>query len=166
MGSIPSASLTVVALGFRLDAFRRMPDGYGFLVAPGEPLDILGALCESNLWPDRAPEGRLLIRVMIGGSERPDLLTRSDADLTALAMGALDRVWGLTSGPERTWVMRHADAIPQYPVGHRALLGAIAGRLDLFPGLHLTGNGYRGVSVGSLLEDAARVAERLVERAS
>ena len=164
MGSIPSASLAVVALGFRPEAFRRAPDGYGFLVAPGEPLEILGALCESNLWPGRAPEGRVLIRVMIGGSERPDLLTRSDADLTALAMAALDRAWGLTSGPERTWLLRHADAIPQYPVGHRALLGAMAGRLDLLPGLYLAGNGYRGVSVGSLLEDATRVAERLVER--
>lgn len=166
LGSIPSASLGVVALGFRPEAFRRAPDGYGFLVAPGEPLEILGALCESNLWPGRAPEGRILIRVMLGGAERPDLLTRSDADLTGLAMGALDRAWGLTSGPERTWVMRHADAIPQYPVGHRALLGAIAGRLDLLPGLHLAGNGYRGVSVAALLEDAARVAERLVERAA
>ena len=165
MGSIPSASLAVVALGFRSEAFRARPDGYGFLVAPGEPLEILGALCESHLWPGRAPEGRVLIRVMIGGSERPDLLTRSDADLTGLAMGALDRVWGLTSGPERTWVMRHTEAIPQYPVGHRALLGAMAGRLDLLPGLHLAGNGYRGVSVAALLEDATRVAERLVERA-
>jgi oxygen-dependent protoporphyrinogen oxidase len=163
--SIPSASLAVVAMGFRPEAFRTRPDGYGFLVAPGEPLDILGALCESNLWPGRAPEGRVLIRVMIGGSERPDLLTRSDADLMGLAMGSLDRAWGLTSGPERTWVMRHADAIPQYPVGHRALLGAIAGRLDLLPGIHLAGNGYRGVSVASLLEDATRVAERVMERA-
>lgn len=162
---IPSASLAVVAMGFRPDAFRTKPDGYGFLVAPGEPLEILGALCESNLWPGRAPEGRVLIRVMVGGSERPDLLTRSDADLVGLSMGALDRAWGLASGPERTWVIRHAEAIPQYPVGHRTLLGAIVGRLDLLPGLHLTGNGYRGVSVGSLLEDAARVAARVMERA-
>jgi oxygen-dependent protoporphyrinogen oxidase len=163
---IPSASLAVVAMGFRPEAFRTKPDGYGFLVAPGEPLEILGALCESNLWPGRAPEGRVLIRVMAGGSERPDLLTKSDADLVGLAMGALDRAWGLASGPERTWVMRHTEAIPQYPVGHRVLLGAMAGRLDLLPGLYLTGNGYRGVSVGSLLEDAARVAERVVERAA
>jgi protoporphyrinogen/coproporphyrinogen III oxidase len=166
LGQIPSASLAVVAMGFRPEAFRSAPDGYGFLVAPGEPLEILGGLCESNLWPGRAPEGRILIRVMAGGAERPDLLTRSDAELVGLAMGALDRAWGLTSGPERTWVMRHTDAIPQYPVGHRALLGTIAGRLDLWPGLHLAGNGYRGVSVGSLLEDATRVAERLVERAA
>jgi protoporphyrinogen/coproporphyrinogen III oxidase len=165
LARIPSASLAVVALGFPLEAFRSRPDGYGFLVAPGEPLEILGALCESNLWPGRAPEGRILLRVMIGGSERPDLLTRSDTDLVGLAMSALDRAWGLTSGPERTWVMRHVEAIPQYPVGHRALLGAVAGRLDLQPGLYLTGNGYRGVSVGSLLEDAARVAATLVERA-
>jgi len=162
---IPSAGLAVVAMAFRPEAFRAAPDGYGFLVAPGEPLDILGALYESNLWPKRAPDGRILIRAMLGGAERPDLLTRSDADLIAAAMKALDRTLGLRSGPERTWVIRQEEAIPQYAVGHRALLASMAPRLKALPGIHLAGNGYQGISVASIVEDAERVARSVAERA-
>ncbi len=162
IGGIHAVGVAVVTLAFRPQAFRTAPDGYGFLVAPGEPMEILGALYESNLFPGRAPEGRLLMRVMIGGLERPDLLTRSDADLVGLAMKSLDRTLGLVSGPERTWVIRQEEAIPQYEVGHRALISAIASGLDALPGLHLAGNGYRGVSVGALVEDAERVAARVL----
>src|SRR6185436_7373789 len=111
---IPSASVALVALGFRNEAFRAKPDGYGFLVAPGEDLPILGALFESNLFPERAPEGFTLVRVFLGGTERPELVTEPDGRLAALACEGLDRALGLKSGPARTWVMRQPDAIPQY----------------------------------------------------
>ena len=166
LAALPCAGLAVVGLGFRPEAFRKAPDGYGFLVAPGDEPGVLGALCETNLWPDRAPEGRILIRAMVGGVGSESVVTRSDAELVGLAMKALDRAWGLSGGPERSWVIRQMDAIPQYPVGHRQALGTIAGRLDLWPGLHLVGSAYRGVSVASLIEDAARVGARLVERAA
>ena len=41
-------------------------------------------------------------------------------------------------------------------------LGKLAARLETLPGLHLTGNAYRGVSVASLMEDAERTAERVL----
>jgi oxygen-dependent protoporphyrinogen oxidase len=163
--TIPSAGLNVIGLGFRAEAFKKPPDGYGFLVAPGEPLDVLGALFESNLFPGRAPEGHVLVRIMIGGAERPELVTRRDDELVALSMKALDRLVGLKHGPERTWIVRQREAIPQYQVGHRALIGGIAKRLDAAPGLHLTGNGYRGVSVATLIEDAEKTAERILRSA-
>jgi len=122
---ITSAGLTVVGMGFRPDAFRTPPDGYGFLVSPGEDLDILGALFESNLFPGRAPEGRVLVRAMVGGAERPELVTKTDAELIALSMKALDRTLGMRSGPERTWIIRQEDATPQYAVGHRTVLKEI-----------------------------------------
>ncbi|MGH7680728.1 MAG: protoporphyrinogen oxidase, partial [Candidatus Eiseniibacteriota bacterium] len=162
LGAIPSAGVAIVSMAFRPQAFRTAPDGYGFLVAPGEPVEILGALFESNLFPGRAPSERVLIRAMLGGAERPDLLTRSDADLVGFAMKALDRALGLVSGPERTWVIRQEDAIPQYEVGHRALLAAIGSGLEGHPSLFLAGSGYRGVSVGSLVEDAERIATRVL----
>jgi len=161
VGTIESAGLAVAALAFRPEAFRKTADGYGYLVAPGEEIEVLGALFESNLFPDRAPEGRILARVMIGGAERPDLITRSDADLIGLAMKALDRTHGLASGPERTWVIRQEAAIPQYAVGHVALMADVEQRLGGLPGLLLTGNGYRGISVAALAEDAERVAARV-----
>ena len=160
LSAIESAGVAVAALAFQPQAFRSRPDGYGFLVAPGEDLEILGAVFESNLFPDRATEGRILVRAMMGGVDRPDLLARSDADLIALAMKALDRTLGLAIGPERTWVIRQEESIPQYALGHRSLVGSIASGLDGLPGLYVTGNAYRGVSVGSVIEDAERVAAR------
>jgi oxygen-dependent protoporphyrinogen oxidase len=165
LGRIESAGIAVVALSFRAEAFRSAPDGYGFLVPPSDPLDILGALFESNLWPGRAPEGRVLVRAMVGGTSRPDLLVRGDADLIAAAMKALDRTVGLKGGPEKTWVIRQEEAIPQYPVGHRATLTTIASKLAALPGIHVAGNAYRGISVPAIVEDAERVATRMVEEA-
>jgi oxygen-dependent protoporphyrinogen oxidase len=163
---IDSAGLTVVGMGFRPDAFRTPPDGYGFLVSPGEDLDILGALFESNLFPDRAPEGRVLVRAMVGGAERPELSAKSDAELIALSMKALDRTLGMRSGPERTWIIRQEDAIPQYAVGHLEMVAEIERKLAVLPGLYLAGNGYRGVSVASLLEDSEKLAARMLAPAA
>jgi oxygen-dependent protoporphyrinogen oxidase len=162
LGTIESVGLAVVALAFRRDRFRSAPDGYGYLVAPGEELPVLGALFESNLFSGRAPDAQVLVRVMMGGADRPELLTRSDAELAGLAMGALDRTHGLASGPERTWVMRQESSIPQYAAGHTALLADFDRRVAAHPGLYLTGNAYRGVSVSSLAEDAERIAARVV----
>jgi len=162
---VESAGLAVVGMAFRPEAFRAPPDGYGFLVAPGEDLDVLGILFESNLFPDRAPEGRVLARAMVGGIERPDLLAKSDTDLIGLSMKALDRAIGLKSGPERTWVIRHDHAIPQYALGHRAMVSSLTARLAARSGLHLAGSGYRGISVPSILDDAERVAGRVLAEA-
>jgi oxygen-dependent protoporphyrinogen oxidase len=165
IGAIAPAGLNVVAMGFRADAFRAPPDGYGFLVSPGEDLDVLGILFESNLFDGRAPEGHVLVRAMVGGAERPELVTKSDSELVGLSMKALDRTVGVKCGPERTWIVRQEDAIPQYAVGHRTALAEIERRLASFPGLHLAGNGYRGVSLASLLEDGERVAAKVLEGA-
>jgi oxygen-dependent protoporphyrinogen oxidase len=156
---IACAGVAMVALAFRAEAFRMKPDGYGFLVAPGEDLPILGALFESNLFQGRAPSGFVLVRAILGGVERPDLLTRPDADLIGLACQALDRAVGLKGGPEKTWVARQEGAIPQYTLGHRERIATVMSRLGSFPGLYLAGNAYRGVSIGSIVEDADRVAE-------
>jgi oxygen-dependent protoporphyrinogen oxidase len=164
LAAIPTAGVAVVALGFPRESFRSPPDGFGFLVPPEEPIEILGALYESNLFPGRAPPERVLVRVMIGGAERPDLSTRRDDELVALAMNALDRTLGLKHGPERTWVVRQEAAIPQYAVGHRERMAGVSKRLDALPGITLTGNGYRGVSVPHLIEDAERAAERILRR--
>jgi oxygen-dependent protoporphyrinogen oxidase len=159
---IPHAGIAVVALAFRDEAFRSRPDGYGFLVAPGEDLPVLGALFESNLFPERAPKGFTLVRAFLGGVDRPDLLTQLDAKLIGLACEGLDRAVGLKGGPERTWVMRQEGAIPQYTLGHRERVASVMKRLGSFPGLYIAGNAYRGVSVGSIVEDADRVAGWLV----
>jgi protoporphyrinogen/coproporphyrinogen III oxidase len=156
--AIPTAPIGMVACAFSRDAFRVAPEGYGFLVAPGEDVPALGTLIESNVFPGRAPAGTVLVRVVMGGTDGPDLGGRTDAELAGLALETLDRAWGLTGEPLRAWVGRQPHGIPQYVLGHLGRLGRIDERLRSLPGLHLAGNAYRGVAVGRLVDDAEVVA--------
>ena len=58
-------------------------------------------------------------------------------------------------------VYRYEQAIPQYEVGHQALLDGLEARLRAFPGLFLTGNSYRGVSVNDCLREGKRTADKV-----
>jgi protoporphyrinogen/coproporphyrinogen III oxidase len=162
VAAIPTAPIGMAAYAFTIDAFREPPGGYGFLVAPGQDLPVLGVLVESNVFPGRAPAGTVLVRVILGGSDTPDLAHRCEEDLRASALDTLDRAWGLRSEPLRTWFRRQEHGIPQYVLGHGARLERLAARLRAYPGLHLAGNAYRGVAVGRLVEDAEVVATAVV----
>jgi protoporphyrinogen/coproporphyrinogen III oxidase len=158
LAGIPTAPIGMVALAFAREAFAVPPDGFGFLVAPGEALRVLGCLVESNVFAGRAPPGTVLIRVIMGGVATPDIAELSDAELTQHALDALDRAWGLTGAPLRTWMGRQERGIPQYVIGHQARLRRIDEGLRRQPGLHLAGNAYRGIAVGKLVDDADLVA--------
>jgi len=159
---IPSGTIGMVAMGFAAEAFRSPPDGFGFLVAPGEELDVLGVLVESNVFPHRAPEGTVLVRAILGGVAGPPIDELSDDAMERIARTAVDRAWGLVDGPEaaplRSWVGRQDRGIPQYVMGHQARLDRIEERLRALPGVHLAGNAYRGIAVGKLVDDAEVVA--------
>jgi len=166
VAAIVSADIAVAALAFRREAFAGAPDGYGFLVAPGEPLDILGALFESNIFPDRAPKSHVLVRVIMGGAGRDDVPRRCYDELVATAVDAIDRAVGLRGAPDRTWVHRQPAAIPQYLMGHLGRVERIERRLAGLPGLCVAGNAYRGIAVGSIVADAEVVAERVLRAAA
>jgi protoporphyrinogen/coproporphyrinogen III oxidase len=163
---IPTAPIGMVALAFAPDALRTPPDGFGFLVAPSETLRVLGTLIESNVFPGRAPDGTVLVRAIMGGVDDPAFVSRSDADIEAIALDAIDRAWGLAGAPLRTWVGRQTRGIPQYVIGHHARLARIEGRLARFVGLHLAGNAYRGIAVGKLVDDADVVANAVWDAAA
>jgi oxygen-dependent protoporphyrinogen oxidase len=154
----PTAPIGAVALAFDQAAFETPPDGFGFLVAPSEGLQVLGVLIESNVFPGRAPEGKVLLRAIQGGTGNTPIDQRSDEDLIAAAVDLIDRAWGLADGPERSWLLRQERGIPQYVLGHGPRLDRIEARLRAHGRLHLAGNAYHGIAVGKLVDDAERVA--------
>ncbi len=72
------AGLVVVALAYRAADVPRPLDGYGYLTTRPEGLATLGVAWESSLFPRRSPEGIVLLRVMLGGSRRPESGGRAD----------------------------------------------------------------------------------------
>ena len=156
---IPTAPIGSVALAFDEASFERPPDGFGFLVAPSEGLQVLGVLVESNVFTGRAPDGKVLLRAIQGGTGNTPIEERSDEDMIDAAVDLIDRAWGLVEAPERRWVMRQRRGIPQYVLGHGPRLDRIEARLRRLGRLHVAGNAYHGIAVGKLVEDTERLVE-------
>lgn len=166
LADIRTAPLTVVCLGYdeaSLVAARGALDGFGFLIPRGEGPRILGALWETSIYDGRAPRGKVLLRVMVGGATDLEAVDLGDAELLAVARDDLRRTMRLQLAPVFVHIVRHRRGIPQYTTGHDARLQRLDGILAEHPGLFVAGSSYRGVSMNACVEDARRVARRVAE---
>lgn len=159
---IEYAPLGVLCLGWRREQVKHPLDGFGFLAPRREGLRSLGALFSSSIFRGRAPFGRVLMRVMLGGARDPQVLELDDDHLVLLALSELEPVLGLNGMPEHVRVFRHTRAIPQYNVGHEARIQRIAQRLADLPHLHLGGNAYHGVSINDCVRNAEVLATQII----
>jgi oxygen-dependent protoporphyrinogen oxidase len=158
VGGIEYAPIAVVHLGFA-PGTTPPPDGFGFLVPSGEKRRLLGAIHASTTFPFRVEGGRVLYTCMVGGARQPELVARDEEALVALAREELRALAGVTATPSFTEVIRWPVGIPQYNVGHLARVAAIDAALQRWPGLHLTGNAYKGVGLNDCIRHGARLAD-------
>ena len=164
IGGIAYPPLSIVCLGYERVKMGPGLDGFGFLVPSREKRGILGTVVDSNVFPNRAPEGHVLLRVMVGGARSPEKAELSDGALMDLVRSDLGDIMAVGSEPEFAQIYRHEKAIPQYLVGHAARLESIEKELEKFPGLVLTGNAYRGVSLNDCVLNAQKTAGSLCRR--
>ena len=162
VAEIPTAGLAVVALGFDADEMGGAPDGFGFLVPRGTGPRILGCLWDSSVFPGRAPDGKALMRVMIGGAHDPEAVELADDELMAIVMDDLRSVMGLTADPILTRIYRHPLGIGQYTVGHQDRLDRIHSRLADLPGLWVAGSSYYGISMNLCIQKACEQAGEIL----
>jgi len=156
---IPYASMTVICSGYSSDQIRHSLDGFGYLIPKKEGRNTLGTLWDSSMFENRAPEGKVLLRSMMGGACFPEYITLSDEEVVARVSKDLSVIMGIDSAPEFVRVFRHPQAIPQYTVGHGARLLALEKSLKAHPGLILTGNSYRGIGLNDCVAAAERAAD-------
>ena len=165
LGTIPVSPVTVVGLAYRSSDIPRDLDGYGYLVTRGEGLLTLGVLWESSLFAGRAPEGMVLLRVMMGGARSPQVSTLDGQAATRVALAELQTVFGVTAAPTRVWTFPAAGAISQYTIGHLDRVAAIRRLAARHTGLDLCGTSYDGVSFTSAVASASSLVEALLTRA-
>ncbi|MEX2173269.1 MAG: protoporphyrinogen oxidase [Pirellulaceae bacterium] len=162
VGSIPHAGCSLAFLGIRREQLSRPLAGFG-LVAPAiEKRKFIAASLASLKFPGRAPEGKLLLRVFVGGAMQPDLAALPDGELRELVLAELRDLLGLTGEPEFFEVARWLGAMPQYHVGHLELVRQIEQRAAAVPHFALAGNAYRGVGVPQSIHSGEQAAERIV----
>ena len=163
LGRIPYAPIAVVSLGYARERVSHPLDGFGFVACDDERICLLGSLWTSSIFADRAPDGHVLIRNMVGGMRHPERTELEEPVLVELVRDQLDRLVGLEGDPSFVHVTRWAKGIPQYHVGHREILSDLDEALTATPGLFLTGNAYRGVGINDCVRDALATTERVGE---
>jgi oxygen-dependent protoporphyrinogen oxidase len=159
--AIPHAPVAVVCMGFRTADLGMSLDAYGFVVARGEDVRTLGCQFETSVFSDRAPEGGVLLRALLGGTFDPGLVDADDATIAAQAVGDLRRAAGLTREPDLVDVWRARPGIPQYDLAHGARVRAVDDAVARLRGLAVIGNALRGVGVNDCIAAATRLAAEL-----
>ncbi len=158
LSRIVYAPVAVAGLGFDRGAFKKDPDGFGYLVPSQEGKDILGVLIESNVFPQRTPKGLVMVRVMLGGIHHPAIINDSPDQILAKAVQEIDAIYGLKAGCVQTFVQLWPKAIPQYELDYPALRQTIASELVKVPGLHLCANYLDGISFNDCINNAKSIA--------
>ncbi|MEA5115004.1 MAG: protoporphyrinogen oxidase [Geobacteraceae bacterium] len=163
LAEIPSAPMTVACFGYERDDILHDLNGFGYLIPREEGMNILGTLWDSSIFENRAPEGYVLLRSMMGGACFPEYIQLPDEEVIRRVRDDLKTTMGIRGLPAFIRIFRHEKAIPQYTVGHGDRLRAIDERLRDHPGLLLTGNSYRGIGLNDCVAAAVRAAEEAVK---
>jgi oxygen-dependent protoporphyrinogen oxidase len=159
---VEAAPISVVCLGYARSSITHPLDGFGLLIPRSEGIRTLGVLFTSTLFPARAPEGHVLVRALIGGAHDPGIADLSEAETVDRVRADLAQLLGERAAPVFTRVFRHRRGIPQYNLGHPDVVVRADGAESRHPGLSLTGNWLRGISMNLCVKDAFRVADRVV----
>ena len=155
---VPYASAATVALAFTREAVQHSLSGSGFVVPRVERTGILAGSWLSSKWPNRAPEGHVLVRTFVGGARDPEAFQKSDKELVSLSLAALRPLLGIRGEPRFSRIYRWERANAQHEVGHVARVAAIERALTKHPGLFLTGSGFRGTGIPDCVADARATA--------
>jgi len=159
---IPYATMNVVCFGYVREKIERDLDGFGYLIPKKEGKSILGTLWDSSIFPNRAPEGQVLLRSMMGGATNPAAIDLAESEVKARVMADLKEIMGIRVKPDFVRIFRHEKAIPQYVAGHAQRVQALAARQEAAPGFFLAGNAFYGVGLNDCVHAANRVAEQVV----
>lgn len=162
LAGIPHVSNALVAMAFDASRFPRKLRGYGYVVPRAEDRAVMAMTWVSSKWPDRAPEGNVLVRAFIGRSGQEQVLAGDDASLIAIARREIEDVLGVTGEPDLIRVYRWERGMPQYNLGHLQRVETIRAECDAIPGFEIAGNMLRGVGIPDCIASGEQAAANLI----
>ncbi len=162
LSEIPYPPVTVVAMGMDKNKIEVDIEAFGFLIPAKENRNILGTLFDSSIFANRAPEGKILLRVFVGGARSPHLALIEDEGLIKIIMSELKDILKIGAEPDFIKIFRWHKAIPQYHIGHHERLQRLETLVSNYKGLYLTGNAFKGVSVNDCIANSFELADKIV----
>lgn len=160
---IPYAPMQVVCLGYDEAQIEHDLNGFGYLIPREEGMSILGTLWDSSIFPYRAPEGKVLLRSMMGGATNPQAAELGPEEVQQRVCQDLQTIMGIKADPEFVRIYPHNQAIPQYTPGHNARVRRLEEGLARYEGLYLAGNAFYGVGLNDCVAAAQKTVDKLLQ---
>jgi len=159
---IEYAPVSIVHTGFDRTRIKHPLNGSGFLVPRRSEFTPNGCLWMSSLFPDHAPEDRVLLSSYLGGARNPAAAGWDATRALDSVLHMLRAVLGMRVEPDMLHIESHARALPLYHGAYSQRLAAIDRRLAILPGLYLEANYKGGVSVRDRILCADLAASRIL----
>ncbi|MDR0483107.1 MAG: protoporphyrinogen oxidase [Cellulomonadaceae bacterium] len=163
LGEIPQTTSTVVTYVFNEDQFPQDTQGraaaaHGWLESQAAP--VSGVTVASSKWPNRAPEGTVLLRAFVPARLGP-LAEAPDDELMGKVTAHLREVMGVQGEPSFTRIVRWSKVMPSYTVGH---LDRVAAVEDALAGTRFTvaGAALHGVGLPACVASGRAAVKELV----
>ncbi len=159
------ASMAIVTLAYRAQAFPRQPAGSGFLVPAVDGHAVKAVTFSTVKWPHLRRDNPDLhvVRCSVGRLGDDAVLQRDDAELAALAAADLAAATELRGEPVEARVTRWGGGLPQYSVGHLDRVARIRAAVASQPGLAVCGAAYDGVGIPACIATARLAAGQVLD---
>jgi oxygen-dependent protoporphyrinogen oxidase len=164
LSPIAYAPVAVVSLGYPQSAIHHSLEGFGFLVPRSSGLRILGSVWNSSLFPNRAPDGHVLLTSFVGGTTDPSAVSLPESEIVPVVHRELASVLGISQPPSFSHVQAWQRAIPQYNLGHFQLIGKLDQLQRKYQSIRLIGNYLRGPALGACVEQTLTVAQEAIKK--
>ncbi|MBX2860885.1 MAG: FAD-dependent oxidoreductase, partial [Vampirovibrio sp.] len=140
-------------------------DGFGCLIPRKSGPTTLGSIWASSLFPQRAPEGQVLLTNFIGGGCHPEIADWDEEKVVQTVLKDLGTILELPDPPKPTFIhpIHYSQAIPQYTLGHRERIDTLHQALTGLPGIALAGNYLNGVSLNDTVKSGDFAAGILLQ---
>lgn len=162
LAQIKYSPLVVACFGYDKKQIKHNVNGFGYLFANNEDSFVLGTLWDSSIFINRATTDKILLRTMLGGAKYPQILDLDDNLIKVRTQGTLYRIMGINTEPEMIKIYRHKMAIPQYNLGHSALIQEIEKLIAQYAGLYIVGNAYYGIGINDCVAAANAVCNKVM----
>ncbi len=162
LSSIPYVTTATVSLAYRKADVARPLHGFGFVVPRAEERGIMAGTFSSLKFAGRAPDDGVLVRAFVGRAGREETTGLADDELVRLVRAELANIVGLRAEPLFDRIFRWPRGMPQYRVGHGALVERIESALGELPGVELAGGYLHGIGIGDCIREGGAAARRAV----
>jgi oxygen-dependent protoporphyrinogen oxidase len=154
--SLKYAGVVQAAVGYTLWSGSPL-DAFGGLIPSKEKRDALGILFPSAIFEGKAPLKGALLSVFLGGVKKPEIIKKSDDEITGIVLKEIAATLNEHSQPDLIRIFRYQQAIPQYGKSTGERLDCIQRIQKQYPGLILAGNIRDGIGMADRVKQAMNI---------